>query len=175
LRYQQQTNIEGLLYLNSPVIIAAVAFNYLIITSMFHRLLPLLLIALIVCQSVWAMADVHQIHQSGVEHVNLDDLALNDLALNDLALNDPNIAPDSDSVTSTGNVASSPADSPALLPDVEGSPQCSHCCHCHSVNFSGVVTLPLSIASRTAKQQSPIYSEQPLNRQPSSLFRPPRV
>ena len=75
--------------------------------------LTCLLALLIALQSVAAMADAHQFHQSGTEHLTFNHE-------HDPAATDP--------ATNTSMKATNVADPAATV-----SQDCHHCCHCHGM------------------------------------------
>jgi len=93
-----------------------------------------MLIMLIACQSVWAMADNHPLTQTGEAHVetshNHDSPAKAPLDIKDISLSDSSSALD-----------------------------CSHCCHCHSSSPLFVSTLPFALSQPTGQQQLLSYSQ----------------
>jgi len=115
---------------------------------MLKKCLSLMLILLITCQSVWAMADNHPLTQPETAHVetghNHDSL---DKAPVDLK-------------------ASSLSDTSSAL-------DCNHCCHCHGSSPLFVSTPVLSLPQSGELQQLLSYSQSFQTPYLPADFRPP--
>lgn len=119
------------------------------------RWLSYLLIMLVATQSVLAMADIHQAHQSDEGHLEFAD--------------------DHKPATGSATTAETSDDSVDSKQAPLSTVDCQHCCHCHAsqlnllsdiysqLNFDG--NKPTLAALRAAAPSS----------QPSSLYRPPRT
>ncbi len=79
---------------------------------MFRKTILLLLVALIALQSVVAMADAHQVHQSGIEHLD-------------------SAGPDGTSGDASADLSST--DSTGQTQPGDSILDCQHCCHCHAM------------------------------------------
>lgn len=115
---------------------------------MLKKYLSLMLMMLIACQSVWAMADNHPLTQTGEAHVE------------------------------TSHNHDSPAKAPidikdSSLSDNSSALDCSHCCHCHGSSplFVSAVASVIRQSIETVKLSSYSQTHQPPFLAPD--FRPP--
>ena len=114
--------------------------------------LSYLLIMLIALQSAMAMADVHQLHQDGVQHIEFD---------HDHGQND------NPEKSSAKNTTSQKPASTAF--------DCHHCCHCHGSHLHWLSidsSIPnFALSGQTTFDYEPSKVEAP----PTSLLRPPKA
>ena len=120
---------------------------------MIKRWISCLLIALIACQSVMAMADIHQSHQSGVEHLEFDHDDNPDVTRNNLTADD--LSP----VNSTTGSAY----------------DCHHCCHSHTMSHLFLSSNDDYLQNIASKQSPPSYQLAYLSNIQRPNFRPPIV
>ncbi len=124
---------------------------------MLKRLLTYCLLGMIILQSVLAMADVHQLHQLGTEHVVFDDAHLHDDGHADYSQQNPNLSPEL-----------------SQLPTAEKW-DCHHCCHCHGHLCPAIL---LSIERvQLAKSAAPLpdYVENAFPETYEPFLRPPKA
>lgn len=116
---------------------------------MLRHYVTCLLAFLIAVQSVAAMVDVHQFHQSGKEHLTFDHSHQS-------------------SDTDNGNRLVKQS------PDQPGQPlyDCHHCCHCHG-HASVVLAVSLSNYTIYSGTELADYQAHLTSTIPTSLFRPP--
>lgn len=117
---------------------------------MLRQYLAFLLTALIALQSVAAVADAHQFHQSGTEHLTFD---------HDHSQLTDKLQPKRQSKIDN--------------PDVSTNLDCHHCCHCHghgSVALTGAASHLVALFSGKGQAD---YQASFTSLIPTSLFRPP--
>lgn len=113
---------------------------------MLTRYLLVLMLTLSTFQSVAAVSDVHQNHQSGTEHMEFD--------------HDVHEHIDKELNTSDFDV---------------GSPDCHHCCHCHPAHVPSMVPLSFILEFGIAQcNLSSAHNSRLLKRQ-YTFLRPPQV
>lgn len=114
---------------------------------MLKRILTYLFVMLIGFQSVVAVGDVHQLHQSGSEHLSFE----NHQHADEAQKHDHQL--DASTVT-------------------EG-PDCHHCCHCHGQLNPAVLISSSSFAVQKPSSGLPDYSENTPSNIINPLLRPP--
>lgn len=114
--------------------------------------LTCLLALLIALQSVAAMADVHQLHQSGTEHLEFDH-------------SHQSTATD----THNDNLLAK------QTPDQPGQSvyDCHHCCHCHDHGSVVLIGATSHLADLFSENGQADYQANLTSGIPPSLFRPP--
>ena len=114
--------------------------------------LTCLLALLIALQSVAAMADVHQLHQSGTEHLEFDH-------------SHQSTATD----THNDNLLAK------QTPDQRGQSvyDCHHCCHCHGHGSVVLIGATSHLADLFSENGQADYQANLTSGIPPSLFRPP--
>lgn len=114
---------------------------------MSKRLLTYLILALVVFQSAAGVADAHQSHQSGTEHLTFDD---HQHTHDDIETHDN------------------------LVDGTEGQERdCHHCCHCHGHLNHAVLIKPLGFTLNQSPTSVSDYSESFPSKVINPLLRPP--
>lgn len=114
---------------------------------MTKRFLTYFILALVVFQSAVGIADAHQSHQSGTEHLTFDD---HQHAHEDVEVDHK------------------------LVDGAEGQERdCHHCCHCHGHFTSAVLVKPSGFALRKSSTSISAYSENFPSEFINPLLRPP--
>ena len=116
---------------------------------MFQKWLSLLLTVMIVLQSVSAVADVHQFHQTDSQHHEFE--------------HEHPVKPDTQELY----VENSEVSSSTLEHD------CHHCCHCHSTSNIYLVFGKDALTLSAVSQQLPDYSSSPVFFSLKPSLRPP--
>lgn len=118
---------------------------------MLRRWFSVAMVLMIALQSVAAIADAHQLHQSGTQHLTFDHSHLS-------------------SDIDNGNQLVKHS------PDQPGQPlyDCHHCCHCHG-HASVVPAGSLSHFAIFSGTELADYQAHLTSKIPTSLFRPPIV
>lgn len=121
---------------------------------MLTRSFLIFMLVLSTMQSFAAVADLHQSHQSGTEHLEFDH--------NKHEHVDVDVDVDMDMKRSVSDVDTACLD-------------CHHCCHCHSVHVPGMVSFTLALEIDISQfSYSPVYNSRLVKRQ-YALLRPPQV
>jgi len=114
---------------------------------MSKRFLTYFILALVVFQSAAGVADAHQSHQSGTEHLTFDD---HQHSHEDVEV---------DHILADG---------------AEGQERdCHHCCHCHGHFTPAVLVKPSGFALRKSSASKSDYSENFPSKVINPLLRPP--
>lgn len=114
---------------------------------MSKRFLTYFILALVVFQSAAGIADTHQSHQSGTEHLTFDD---HQHKHEDFEIDH------------------------SLIDEAEGQERdCHHCCHCHGHLNPAVLIKPLSFALNKSPTSNSNYSESFPSEFINPLLRPP--
>ena len=112
---------------------------------MMLRSILIIALALTAMQSVAAVADMHQNHQLGIEHLDFD--------------HDKNEHAD---VIHDQTSSESPLD-------------CHHCCHCHPIHAASMVSVLISTEFGVARAYADSYRSSRLTQRHYTLLRPPKV
>lgn len=120
---------------------------------MLKRWLSLMLITLIACQSVWAMADNHPLNKPSAEHVE--------------SSHSRDVSNASQSSLSHSNIEDTSSLNTASALD------CSHCCHCHGSTPLFVSVSPLTLPQSVKQEQLLPYSQTHQTPYLTPDFRPP--
>jgi len=112
-----------------------------------------MLITLIACQSVWAMADNHPLNPSTAEHEQSSH---------------SHDAPD---ISQSGLLDSNAEDTP--LVDPASALDCNHCCHCHGSTPLFVSAPPLTLPQSAEPEQLLSYTQSHKTPYLAPDFRPP--
>lgn len=117
---------------------------------MIKRWFMMVMALVIALQSVAVVADVHQFHQSGTQHLEFKHLQ------------QPTDT-DNDSQLST------------QAPDKPGQPvyDCHHCCHCHGHGAGALTGTALHLVALFSGKGQGDYQSSFTSAIPASLFRPP--
>ncbi|GAA6169630.1 hypothetical protein [Sessilibacter corallicola] len=114
---------------------------------MTKRFLTYFILALVVFQSAVGIADAHQSHQSGTEHLTFDD---HQHAHEDVEVDHK------------------------LVDGAEGQERdCHHCCHCHGHFTSAVLVKPSGFVLNKSSTSNTDYSENFPSKVINPLLRPP--
>ena len=117
---------------------------------MIRRAISYLLITLIALQSVVAMADAHQLHQTGTEHLEFEHS------------HQPG---DTESDKQLSKQASEKSGQPLY--------DCHHCCHCHGHGSVVLIGATSHLADLFSENGQADYQANLTSGIPPSLFRPP--
>lgn len=125
----------------------------------------LILILFFTLQSLVTVADVHQSHQNGSEHLSLEHLTLKH-NLSEIETHDDHIADHHFEVDLAQEILT------ITDPHVD---DCQHCCHCHSLHIVIALTnQSLTLNTLSASHNDVYYVGEYLTPIESS-FRPPRI
>lgn len=113
---------------------------------------------LILLQSIAVVADAHQFHQTGSEHLEFDQHRHQQLDEHASRLTELDLSCFLDSSASE-----------------DKNSDCHHCCHCHSASATSITSQAVSLFDMTRTRDATPYYSALTVAQPSSLYRPPSV
>jgi hypothetical protein len=119
-----------------------------------QKLISLLLILTFLVQPTLALADQHQFHQSGSEHLTFEHDHQN---LSDHNQNSELTEKDLENNKNSDNTF-----------------DCHHCCHCHRVSHFALLLVVNPFDLQKPRTPRPIYSESTLPQVLSTILRPPK-